>query len=777
MARPTSQKMSSSVKQADGSRANTEAIPPVIANKSNDLCDLCLRAVKINDQLAAGSTRVSTSSGTTTLDVSGFAQNDWIEVQRSGIQAERCFYSDPGEQRDARVWAPREGLNQPSRFCCGDTKERLVTLPTMPEISESVAGTCRLCSRLRELFYEQYAQSSWWNEPGSTLSFTIQYEWSEYRRVHSGGEMQSPSQGLDCLALLVALPDRPWQEVDVYRFDVVAWPGKPYYLRKPSCWRRRLMNEFMHEGPCQGWFNIKTTPLDPDGPLSDRNVSLMRRCIETCIHDHPECKTRSFNSMFVPKRLLDLGESRASPATLIECDENVFQNHPASQPRYATLSYCWGKSLSLTTTTMNKHKHETVGIDVHNMPATFQDAIFVAKKLGIRYLWIDALCIVQDDRDDWEVEAVKMCDVFAHSQVTISAARNSSSADSFLRRSPDELLSVQFHSTLEPDVLDQYFIRLEPRHYDPTGRELEQSTWASRAWVFQEVLMSTRQLIFGNKALQFRCGRGAFLEDGQHQCDTYKILTPSIDIWERYTIVYASRKLTYASDRLKAIAGVAEFIKKSNLADGKSTRYLVGLWENERLGGQLRWVHKQPSLSCTELMGLLQDKEPYIAPSWSWASRNSGIDCLSNGSHTAFRVVNTDLRASHKSAMVSVAFGSSITIIGKFRQTPVEPCSGRLEIESQRPCRWEASSAYGRTEFWLDWVPKGHDAEESEFERRLCLLLTTELDNIRGLGGLIVAPVQNSETGELFHYRVGTFAHMGDRNMLMNQPDREITIR
>lgn len=502
--------------------------------------------------------------------------------------------------------------------------------------------------------------------------------------------------------------------------------------------------------------------------------------MDQCISN--QCMNKMSRTRFVPRRLLDIGGCKTTSARLIESDKKIFVRYWKTQLRYATLSYCWGGSLSMITTKANKREHETTGIDVHNMPATFQDAIYIVKKLGIRYIWIDALCIVQDDQDDWEAESVAMCDVFAHSKVTICAAKCSSPEEHFLLRPTDELLSLHFRSTLRPHISGQYSIRLEPRHVSPASQDLENSAWISRAWVWQEQITSTRQLVFGNKTLQFRCNRGTLLEDGRQALNH-----PTMDslynpeTWRMAMEIYSSRMLTYASDRLKAIAGVANFIQNYYFEGTTTPSYLVGLWKNEEFEVQLRWVCNQPSISLAELFGLLRDGKQYIAPSWSWVSRNTGIRHLNRGDHTEFQVIKSDLKASHKSAMVSVAFGSSITLSGKFRRTPVEPSSGRL-MTNFWPPRWEASSNYGLTEFWLDWVPKINDIEESTSQRQLYLLLTCVFDKLSkgscdSVGGLIIAPAMDPGTGSAFYYRVGVFEHKGDIGMLTSEPERELEIR
>lgn len=509
----------------------------------------------------------------------------------------------------------------------------------------------------------------------------------------------------------------------------------------------------------------------------------MRRCIDGCINKHSRCMNEISRTIFVPRRLLDIGNRKTTSARLIECDKNVFVRYWKTQLRYATLSYCWGGSLSMTTTKANKREHETTGIDVHNMPATFQDAIYIARKLGIRYIWIDALCIVQDDQDDWEAESVAMCDVFAHSKVTICAAKCSSPGEHFLQRQSDELISLHFQSMLRPDISGQYSIRLEPQNVSPASQDLNNSAWVSRAWVWQEQITSTRQLVFGNKTLQFRCARGTLFEDGRRDLNY-----PTLDdlhnpgTWRMAMELYSSRTLTYASDRLKAIAGVANFIENYFFEGPTTPSYLVGLWDNYEFEVQLRWVCRQPSLSHAELLGLFRDSKRYIAPSWSWVSRNTGIHYLGRREHTEFQVIKSDLKASHKSAMVSVAFGSSITVSGKFRQTPVEPSSGRFITDFVWSHRWDASTDYGLTKFWLDWVPKINDAEESTSQRQLYLLLTCVFEKLSkcwpdSAGGLIIAPAIDPGTGSVFYYRVGVFEHQGDIGMLTREPERELTIR
>lgn len=194
---------------------------PAMDTINNDLCDLCLQALTINDQFAGGTIYENTDDGTTGLDLCGFALNHWKVVKDSPldrIEVREGRFSINSCLRDYT-----KGIEWTEMFCAGNHHERLVTPPGMLELSLlSAAGTCRLCSRLKVIFIEEYGELYWWNEHGSVLHFTIQYEWG-----HQGLQAGRESKGarLDGLAVSVIRPGHKTNEADVYHFDVVAWPG------------------------------------------------------------------------------------------------------------------------------------------------------------------------------------------------------------------------------------------------------------------------------------------------------------------------------------------------------------------------------------------------------------------------------------------------------------------------------------------------------------------------------------------------------------------------
>ncbi|KAH6707574.1 heterokaryon incompatibility protein-domain-containing protein [Leptodontidium sp. MPI-SDFR-AT-0119] len=143
----------------------------------------------------------------------------------------------------------------------------------------------------------------------------------------------------------------------------------------------------------------------------------MLRWLETCVQTHERCKQ---TQVVLPKRVLDL--KGKNPVLVLRNDRK--------EP-YAALSHCWGKKPLLRTTTSTLASRMEC-MELSTLPRTFQDAILIARNLRLRYLWIDSLCIVQDDTQDWMTESAKMMDYYLKAHITISALRASDSQEGIL---------------------------------------------------------------------------------------------------------------------------------------------------------------------------------------------------------------------------------------------------------------------------------------------------------------------------------------------------------
>jgi hypothetical protein len=150
----------------------------------------------------------------------------------------------------------------------------------------------------------------------------------------------------------------------------------------------------------------------------ERSVAIARKWVNDCVQSHKTCSENTVSEL--PTRILDLTSRCATSLALIESRDGP------TKGCYATLSHCWGAAHFISTKRETLEKHKT-SIEWDELPKTFQDAIVVARALGIRFLWIDSLCIVQDDKADWERESRCMATIYSKSFLNIAAT---GSADS-----------------------------------------------------------------------------------------------------------------------------------------------------------------------------------------------------------------------------------------------------------------------------------------------------------------------------------------------------------
>ena len=300
---------------------------------------------------------------------------------------------------------------------------------------------------------------------------------------------------------------------------------------------------------------------------------------------------------------------------------------------YLTLSHCWGKSnfIQLTQSTKSDFLKD---IPYGNLPKTFQDAISVARFLGVYYIWIDSLCIIQGEESlaDWKREAAKMDKVYSHSTLNISATGASDGSKGlFFPRSADEmeLLEIELDHPLRWQFSQKYTLL----DHDYWKHLVLDEPLIRRAWVVQERLLAPRVLHFGSKQLFWECqsdcsedfpiGLPPVLarEDQQYLFKRRdEAMTPLIKskhpspahaTWQRALNSYTHASLTKSEDKLIALAGIA-----SELSPDISDGYIAGLWK-EHIATELLWY--------VDLDTVGSRQKQYRAPSFSWASVDGGI--------------------------------------------------------------------------------------------------------------------------------------------------------
>jgi hypothetical protein len=341
----------------------------------------------------------------------------------------------------------------------------------------------------------------------------------------------------------------------------------------------------------------------------------VRSSLRTCLMEHPKCAEAQDSSWF-PERLLCLEPNSGGQSSLrlVETRDEI--------PRgsWIALSHCWGSERFTCTTTKNIHTHKEK-IDPSTLPPTFQDAIIVAQELGVSYLWIDSLCIIQDEQDDWARHSEHMDKIYENALIVVAAVSSENG-------------SVPFLGVEAPSTRSYYHtVEIGHRKTDASGdgestsclrarrREvLLAPTWIDgplegRAWAWQERHYAVRILSFTDIEAKWRCKvtvacECRYEDDVYEQRDEHEV---TLENWHTWIGEYSRRNLTYDTDRLPAIASVA-----SRLHAALQSDYLAGLWEVE-LPFNLGW-HRDDltnSPSANPLIGPAMDNG---VPSWSWAS-------------------------------------------------------------------------------------------------------------------------------------------------------------
>lgn len=375
--------------------------------------------------------------------------------------------------------------------------------------------------------------------------------------------------------------------------------------------------------------------------------------IKGCISTHELCsgvKTK------LPDRVLEITTVPNGDALQVRLVENVGIEAP-----YVCLSHRWGPSTPSCRTLKSNLAEQKKGIDWNWLLETFQDAAMVTVRLGLKYIWIDSLCIVQDDADDWKVQAAKMCDIYHGGYVTLAASCSDDSKQGLFRK-----------STCRRTV--------KPRQQGPScvvSRIPEHPTWEqvgvvqlqhelpllSRSWVYQERLLSPRFVHFTRYELVFECAQPG---EGPSYCECHNMpggnwggaaggagvgsgseattlrkryhaeaLRPPMALppsgsgggddlaaarryWHQIVEEYSGHHISTTSDKLPALAGIA---RQYGDAHPELGDYVAGMWENTLIH-DLMWF-AQPSSGKPRAVHHprpphIGPPEPGALPTWSW---------------------------------------------------------------------------------------------------------------------------------------------------------------
>jgi hypothetical protein len=353
----------------------------------------------------------------------------------------------------------------------------------------------------------------------------------------------------------------------------------------------------------------------PSNPLSLAQISSWA---SKCNSGHPGC---SSSPSILPTRVLDVSA----------LDQSVHLHVSSDQyGHYIALSHCWG-TLPITTTTKASLAQHIQNIELCSLPKTFCDAIDMARHLGIPYLWIDSLCIVQDDAEDWARESARMAKIYNEAYLTIAATGARDGSEGLFKARDVEELEFPIPGS-NGEALGTIYARRGRRHDKLMRGNLiagQCDPLICRAWVYQERLLSSKLLHFGSEEMVWLCNGARDCEcgllpeeddGGRSLFEALKsssspdsitaspqriqkgIQGTSAEIYHRMINDYTMLLLTKSFDRLPAFSGIASVLFSPE-------NYLAGL-RRSHIAQDLLWAP----------YGQTRRPDMYLAPSWSWAS-------------------------------------------------------------------------------------------------------------------------------------------------------------
>jgi hypothetical protein len=321
-------------------------------------------------------------------------------------------------------------------------------------------------------------------------------------------------------------------------------------------------------------------------------ISLAANWLRNCLEHHPECHVEK--EAWLPTRLIDVGLANSDANTKLVLSSDIPKDID-TLPAYLALSHRWGASTIFTLKTTNQDRL-IQRIPMEQLSTTFQDAIYFTRRLNIRYLWIDSLCIAQDSLSDWETESALMGKVYKHSLCNIAASAAYDATGFYQHR---DLQTINSILTVRMRIRRKnhegvYFLSLG----NNTFSSVPPGPLHRRGWVFQERMLSPRSLHFSTQ-LFWECRT-------LRACETYPQKMPqevnfwsfntkakswgkelrsdnAVRYWQDLLGTYIDCELTYPTDRLVAFSGIAQEFQPV-LRD----KYLAGMWWNQ-LPESLAW--------------------------------------------------------------------------------------------------------------------------------------------------------------------------------------------
>lgn len=325
--------------------------------------------------------------------------------------------------------------------------------------------------------------------------------------------------------------------------------------------------------------------------------------ISECQEEHARCRQKVPRVLPQEFRVIDITRRRIVETTDVP---------------FIALSYVWGMGtrstlLTATRATISGMKQDG-GLPTLEMPRTIEDAMTISTQLGERYLWVDRLCIIQDDPKDKMNQIEAMSDVYTSARLVLIAAYGNNMDFGIYGISCPRPV-VQHHEDISG--LRVTNILREPED-DPLA------LWHTRGWTYQEAVLARRRLFFTNVRAYFECGQSTCHEDAYNtetdpnEFTSYELLmeedSSRFEAFARHLRNYTSRSLSYQLDVYNAITGITKALYEGN------SIFINGLPQVD-FDRALRWFG---DLGKTSLCRL--ETEEISCPTWSWSATMNRSD-------------------------------------------------------------------------------------------------------------------------------------------------------
>ncbi|MCJ1236230.1 hypothetical protein MMC14_004208 [Varicellaria rhodocarpa] len=347
--------------------------------------------------------------------------------------------------------------------------------------------------------------------------------------------------------------------------------------------------------------------------------AMVRRWLEICHNSHGEkCKIR---------RGVEFERMRSkSFFGVIDVDLMCLRSLQLGE-RYVALSYTWGDGILFRSVVKNfPNLHVKGGIQnvLNRLPRVIRDAIYLVQAIGERYLWVDSLCIIQDSQSSWDLNASLMDIVYGGAHLTICAADGENAEAGLKGINGSERIFTQHIEEYDPGYAPS--IDLMVSHLAETY--IKQSVWNTRAWTFQERMLSKRCLIFVDGRIYFQCHTTTMCEDtvSDHpnagwsmelvQAPNQKLSDlhyRPIQVYATSVELYTSRQLRFEKDILSAFCGIGSFIGNTLNAS-----LIYGL-PNSHFDWALLWETYE-----TDPKNTIRHRDITKFPSWAWCGWMGG---------------------------------------------------------------------------------------------------------------------------------------------------------